>query len=59
MNTRHTLRSFLLLLCLAVMVAAGIALSSSTEAQAKPCCWVYVCGDSGCYHKCVTCPRLP
>ena len=39
MNTRHTLRSFLLLLCLAVIVAAGMALSSSTEAQAKPCCW--------------------
>jgi hypothetical protein len=57
--TLRAVRSFVLLSCLAVDGAAAVALTSTTEVQARPCCWVMVCDASGCYHKCVTCPKFP
>ena len=56
----NKLRSLVLLVCLVVITVAGIALVSTSDAQAKPCCLVLVCDASGaCYHKCVRCPTFP
>lgn len=59
MNTLRAIRAVVILCCAGALVVAALALGSATAAQAKPCCWVYVCDDHGCYHKCVVCPTFP
>ena len=59
MNRIRAGRSLVLLFCSLAMVAATLALTSATDAQARPCCWVTVCDDVGCYHRCVVCPKFP
>jgi|KBSSwiStaDraftv2_1062776.scaffolds.fasta_scaffold466770_2 hypothetical protein len=60
MNTLRALRSLVLLACLVAAGLAAVTLVSTSVAQARPCCWVYVCDASGaCYHKCVACPSFP
>lgn len=59
MNTLRAIRAVVILCCASALLAAGLALGSATEAQAKPCCWVMVCDANACYHKCVVCPTFP
>jgi hypothetical protein len=60
MKPMRLIKSAVLACCAGALVAAGLALVSSSPAQARPCCWVMVCDESGaCYHKCVTCPKFP
>ena len=60
MNVRARIRGLMLLIAVVFTVLAGFATLATPPVEAARCCWVMVCDASGaCYHKCVTCPKLP
>jgi len=60
MNMRARIRAVLLLCAVVLSVVGGMAIKADTApAEAARCCWVMVCGPSGCYEVCGTCPKFP
>ena len=62
MDAFRRLRALVLLCCVVALMAAGVAVTATTEAQAARCCWVMVCQSGppyACWEKCVPCPRFP